>query len=91
MVAGLDYIVPKAPLLSTAFPIAHQLAGVHAPIHVDEGLIYHGGAYCIGPHQAAQGRKYPLALRDEVEFTAQNFRYQVHEKALVPETGLVPD
>lgn len=42
MVAGLDYVIPKAPLLSTAFPIAHQLAGVHAPIHVDKGLIYHG-------------------------------------------------
>lgn len=49
MVAGLDDIVPKAPLLSTAFPIAHQLAGVHAPIHVDEGLIYHGGLTALVP------------------------------------------
>lgn len=49
IVVCLDHIVPQAPLLSAAFLIAYQLAGVHAPIHVDEGLIYHGGMTALVP------------------------------------------
>lgn len=49
IVVCLDHIVPQAPLLSAAFLIAYQLAGVHAPIHVDGGLIYHGGMTALVP------------------------------------------
>lgn len=49
IVASLDDSVQQAPLLSTTFPLAHQLAGVHAPIWVDEGLIFHGGMTALVP------------------------------------------
>lgn len=49
MVASLDDSVPQAPLLSAAFPLAHQLAGVHAPLYVEDRLIYHGGTTALVP------------------------------------------
>ena len=33
------------------FPLAHQLAGVHAPIYVDDGIIFHGGMTELVPVQ----------------------------------------
>lgn len=49
VVACLDHTVPENPLLLASFPIAHQLAAVHKPIQVDQGLIYHGGFTALVP------------------------------------------
>lgn len=49
VVACLDHTVPEDPFLLTSFPTAHQLAAVHKPLQVDQGLIYHGGITALVP------------------------------------------
>ena len=36
-------------MILTCFSLAHQLAEVHAPIYVDEGIIFHGGITALVP------------------------------------------
>lgn len=51
MIASFDDKIPNSPLMLTSFSLAYQLAGVHAPIYVNEGIIYHGGMTALVPVQ----------------------------------------
>lgn len=49
MVASFDERIPRSPMMLACFSLAHQLAGVHAAIYVDEGIIFHGGMTALTP------------------------------------------
>ena len=54
VVVCLESMVPKTPLLRTVFPLAHQLAAVCTPLHVERGLIFHGGFTALIPLELCQ-------------------------------------
>ena len=54
VVVCLESIVPKTPLLRTVFPLARQLAAVCTPLHVERGLIFHGGFTALIPLELCQ-------------------------------------
>ena len=54
VVVCLDSMVPKTPLLRTVFPLARQLAAVCTPLHVERGLIFHGGFTALIPLELCQ-------------------------------------
>ena len=49
IIASLDFLVPRKPLLSTTFPIAFQLAAVSTPSRCENGWYFFGGMTALVP------------------------------------------
>lgn len=49
IIASLDFLIPRAPLLSTTFPIAFQLAAVSTPSRCEDGWYFFGGMTVLVP------------------------------------------
>ena len=49
IIASLDSLIPRAPLLFTTFPIAFQLAAVSTPSRFENGWYFFGGFTALIP------------------------------------------
>lgn len=49
IIASLDVLIPRQPLLSTTFPIAFQLAAVSTPSRCEDGWYFFGGMTALVP------------------------------------------